>query len=169
MEAIDTRTTATESFVNRLGENFDYHFCTDKKTDDINLEVAPGHQPMMPVREEMGQIWSMLAALRGAMCQSLGLMQKAAGENEKMLAKIENNFAGFVDFAVNRAKEAFTQEAIAKERTRQKDQEQDDAEDMDQDPAPPPRKDRKGKGRAVAVTPALPAPKPTKPSKPPVS
>ena len=76
---------------------------------------------MMSLRKEIGQIWNMLATLKGEMAQSLGLMQKSAGENERILAKIEDKFAGFVDFAVNRAKEAFTQEAIAKERTRQED------------------------------------------------
>ena len=118
VEVIDTRTTATATIASRIGKNFDFYFATDKRTNDLNLLGAWGHQPMMPVREELGQIWSMLATLKGEMAQSLGLMQKSAGDNERILAKIEDRFASFVDFAVNRAKEAFTQEAIAKERTR---------------------------------------------------
>ena len=95
-------------------------------TNNLNLLGPQGHQPMMSLREEIGQIWSMLATLKGEMAQSLGLMQKSAGENKRILAKIEDRFAGFLDFAVNRAKEAFIQEASGKERTRQENQEKAD-------------------------------------------
>ena len=158
MDTVDTRTETNGKWIEQLGKMVDTHTVTEKRAECFDPKAEP---VMLSLRAEISQIWDMVHGMKANQEEAVDQMQIQAAETSKLLKLVESNFAGFMDAAINKAKEAFVTDAITRERTRQLDaNKMDHYQDQDQDQETGPttqRKSQNGKGKGKEVVrPAIP-------------
>lgn len=98
---------------------------------------------MLPARREVGDTdtHDMVRFLEGGLAEVRGEVQSHTAEGRKLLEKVEKGYTAFVEHSIQRAKEVFTVEAIAREKTRLK-------ENQEEDQDPPSDQEERGQARA---------------------